>query len=59
MPLMEQERKEAELEKLADEVAKRKSKREAMMQKVEEEEGSLSGLDHYFDDKNSDKDSKE
>lgn len=54
--IMEQERKEAELERLADEAAKRKSKREAMMQKVEEEEDSLSGLDHYFDDKNSGKD---
>ena len=52
--IMEQERKEAELEKLADEAAKRKSKREAMMQKVEEEEDSLTGLDHYFDSKNSD-----
>lgn len=51
--IMEQERKEAELEKLADEAAKRKSKREAMMQKVEEEEDSLSGLDHFFDEKKS------
>lgn len=49
--LMEQERKEAELEKIADEAEKRKSKREAMLQNVDNDEDSLQGLDHYFDDK--------
>ena len=50
--LKEQERKEAELEKLANEAEKRKSKRQAIMvQSVEdEEENTLEGLDHYFDD---------
>lgn len=48
--IMEQERKEAELEKIADEAAKRKSKREAMMQNLDDEEDSLEGLNHYFDD---------
>ncbi len=48
--LMEQERKEAELEKIADEAERRKSKREAMQQNEPEDEDTLAGLDHYFDD---------
>ena len=51
--MMEQERREAELEKVASEAAKRKSRREAMQRAQEEEsdEDALSGLDHYFDKK--------
>lgn len=49
--IMEQERKEAQLEKLADEAVKRKSKRQAMLQnQFDEEDDSLKGLDHYFDE---------
>lgn len=48
--LMEQERKEAELEKIADAAGRRKSKREAMLKNEPEDEDTLAGLDHYFDD---------
>lgn len=54
--LMEQERKEVELEKIADEAA-RKMEREKKLQKQQEEntdkEFNLDNLNHYFDGKRS------
>lgn len=47
--MMEQERKEAELEKIVDAAEKRKSEREAMMKTQERPDDFLTSLDHYFD----------
>jgi len=49
---VEQERREAEIEKIVDEAEKRKAEQEAMRQaKANSGRDSLSGLDHYFDEK--------